>query len=275
MITADIHMHSSFSGDSNEPAENMIESAIKKGFKTICFTEHMDMDFPPNDEDKENIFLLDTDSYYSKFCDLKEKYTIKNPDFNILFGVELGLQPHLASTHKDYIKDYPFDFIIGSEHTTNRKDPYYPSFFEGKSEYEAYTEYFTDIVTNIDAFSDFNSLGHLDYVVRYGPNKNNDYSYSKYSDVLDTILKRLIDNGIALEINTGGYKYGLGNPNPSGDILKRYKELGGELITVGSDAHDISRIGADFNLANDLLTNIGFKYYCVYKNRKPIILPID
>lgn len=265
MITADIHMHSSFSGDSDEPMENMIQSAISKGLTTICFTEHLDIDYPVTDETPEGTFILDTSSYYRKFIELKDKYS----SLKLLFGVEIGLQPHLSKEHSEFIKQLPYDFIIGSEHITNQKDPYYPSFYADRSEYEAYSEYFEDIITNLKAFSNIDSFGHLDYVVRYGPNTNKDYSYLKYSDYIDSILNLLVANGIALEINSAGYKYGLGAPNPCKDIVCRYKELGGELITVGSDAHDKNRIAADFDKVEALLKSCGYNYYCIYKNRKP------
>lgn len=267
MILADIHTHTSFSGDSDEPMENQIRAAIEKGLSFLCFTEHMDIDYPDCEDEAGNIFLLDTASYLTRFEELRNQY--RNHTIQLLFGVELGLQPHLVQTHNDYIKQYPFDFIIGSEHITNKRDPYYPSFYEGRTEFEAYSEYFEDIIRNIDLFSDFDTFGHLDYVVRYGPNTNKDYSYSKYGDYIDEILKRLINKGIGLEANTGGYKYGLGCPNPSKEILIRYRELGGELLTIGSDAHDTSRIAADFDKLESLLLECGYKYYTIFKNRKP------
>lgn len=273
MIIADIHTHTSFSGDSKEPIENMIKEAIARGYKYYCITEHMDIDYPASDETPADTFLLDTDSYLSKFNELHNKYLEIAKEFTLLFGVELGLQPHLAKTHTDYLQKYSFDYVIGSEHIANRQDPYYPAFFEGRKESEAYLEYFEDILTNLNSFDDIDSLGHLDYVVRYGPNKNTFYSYSKYSDVIDEILRTLIKKGIALEANSGGYKYGLGQPNPSCDILLRYKELGGELLTIGSDAHDITRIGKDFDKLECLLTECGYKGYYIFKNRKPIFIP--
>lgn len=276
MIKADIHMHTSFSGDSKAPMEDMILSSIDKGFDTICITEHMDIDYPVSEDCPEGLFLLDTDKYLERFNTLKQKYDVENGGtINLLFGVELGLQPHLASTHSDYVNHHPFDFIIGSEHTTCANDPYYPSFYEGRSEYEAYCEYFEDIVRNLNVFSNIDTLGHLDYVVRYGPNKNSDYSYKKYADYIDAILKILVAKGIGLEVNSGGYKYGLGTPNPCKDVLLRYRELGGEIITIGSDAHDPSRIGADFDKVNALLIECNFKHYCVFKNREAIYYTIE
>lgn len=282
MIRADFHLHSSFSGDSIEEMENHILTALTRGFNTLCITEHMDLDYPVSADTPKDLFKLDTDSYYHKYCELRDKYrptdTLYNTSsshINLLFGVELGLQPHLASIHSEYISKYPFDFIIGSEHVTNGKDPYYPYFYEGRSEKEAYTEYFEDILTNLKAFDDIDTFGHLDYVVRYGPNKNKNYTYSEYADYIDPILEHLISKNIGLEVNSGGFKHQLNSPNPCIDIISRYKELGGSIITIGSDAHTADRIGADFDKIEKILYKCGFDYYCTFINRKPHFIKFD
>ena len=97
--------------------------------------------------------------------------------------------------------------------------------------------YFESILENISAYDGFDVYGHIDYVVRYGPNKNREYSYGRYKDILDEILKKLISMGKGIELNTGGYHYGLGEPNPCTAVIRRYRELGGEIITIGADAH--------------------------------------
>ena len=266
MITADYHLHSSFSGDSTEPMENMIQAAIKKGLTHICFTEHMDMDYPVSDATPEGMFTLNTDSYLYDLARFKEKYA---KDIKILFGVELGIQPHLQRELALYARAYEFDFIIGSTHVTNKKDPYFPAFYEGRSEEEAYREYFQSIIDNIKKFKNFDVCGHLDYVVRYGPDMDKNYSYAKYKDLFDKILEFLIENEKGIEINTGSLRKGTREASPCCDVLKRYRELGGEIITVGSDAHCAADVAADFDRAAEFLSNCGFKYYCVFENRLP------
>lgn len=162
---------------------------------------------------------------------MREKY---QDQIELLFGIELGLQPHLAETHRNYLNEWPFDFVIGSSHVVHGKDPYYPAFYEGKEEAQAYREYFESILENLAVFDEMDVYGHIDYVVRYGPNKNQYYSYEAYRELLDEILKTLIRKNIGLELNTAGYKYGLGHPNPTEAVLKRYAELGGEILTIGS-----------------------------------------
>lgn len=258
----DFHMHTCFSGDSDAPVRDMIEGAIQKGLDTICFTDHNDPDFPPCDVS----FDLDTDAYFQAVRAFQEEYHGK---IDIRFGVELGLQPHLAETLSQYVQRYPFDFVIGSSHLADRQDPYDPAFFEDRSEHDAYSRYFLSVAENLQAFSDFDSYGHLDYVVRYGPNRNANYTYSAYADELDAALKMLIEKQVGLEVNTAGYKYGLGVPHPIPDIIRRYLELGGECITIGADAHKPEYIAYAFGQTLDLLKSCGVRYLCTFEKRKP------
>ena len=265
-ITADYHLHSSFSGDSDTPMEAMIQQGIALGLTQMCFTEHNDLDYPVTDSDPAGKFELNPDSYLYEFIKCKEKYADK---INLCFGVELGLQPHLSKKNAAFAKAHEYDFIIASSHLCNGKDPYYPSFYEGRGQEKAYREYFESILENIRKFSNFDVYGHLDYVVRYGPNKDTDYTYEAYRDILDPILKLLIENGKGLEINTGGVKHGLKDLHPCTGILKRYRELGGEIITVGSDAHRPEALAAHFDRAADYLKECGFSYYTIFEKRVP------
>lgn len=264
----DCHMHSSFSGDSGTPMEDMIKKAAETGLQGICLTEHLDPDYP----DIYNLdFSLDIEKYYETLVALREKYTSK---IDVRFGIELGLQPHLADLFSGLLEKYPFDFVIGSSHLANGIDPYYPDFFDGRSEEEGYREYFASILENIKSFDKMDVYGHIDYIVRYGPNKNKYYSYEKYQDILDEILRVLIERGKGIELNTGGYHYGLGEPNPCTAVIRRYHELGGEIITAGADAHTPDRIAYAFDKAAQVLLSCGFTHYTVFKDRKPEFLPL-
>ena len=138
-ITADYHLHSSFSGDSDTPMEEMILKGIELGLNRMCFTEHHDIDYPVTDPDStpEGMFELNPDSYLYDFLKLREKYA---GQITLCFGVELGMQPHLSRENAAFAKAHDYDFIIASSHICNGKDPYYPSFFEGRTQEEAYTE---------------------------------------------------------------------------------------------------------------------------------------
>ncbi len=261
-------MHTRFSGDSTARVHDMLHSAMEKGLGGLCFTDHLDLDYPG--EERE-LFLLDLDAYIPYMTKLKEESTL---DFDIGLGIELGIQPHLAGQLQQIVQDHPFDYVIASSHVAHHKDPYYPDYYEGRSEKEAYQEYFQATIENIDAFKNFDCYGHIDYVLRYGPNKDAAFTYQDYSDYLDTILKKLIENGKGIEVNTGGYRSGLAHPNPREEILSRYLQLGGEILTLGADAHTPKDVAYHFNQLPDLLKNIGFRYFTVYKNRKPQFFPL-
>lgn len=273
MITADSHVHSDFSSDSQAPMEQMIERAILLGMKKLYFTDHMDYDYPPM---SGLDFLFDPTLYFIKLEELKCKY---HKQIQLFIGIELGLQPHLSDQLKNLVNRYPFDFMIGSSHVVDHEDPYYPKFWENRTKKEGIHRYFETILENCKSFQDFHTYGHIDYIIRYVPGQSTslikeDYLYSDYKDVLDEVLKTLIHHGIALEINTAGYKYGLGYAHPKQEVLKRYRELGGELITIGSDAHKPEHLCYDFHLIPDVLLHTGFQYYTTFEQRKPIFIKL-
>lgn len=303
MILSDFHTHSSNSGDCDAKMEFQIQSAIAKGIKHLCITEHMDMDYPEppkGHEDEHCDFVLNYENYKAEYdgivfalnngiannylhADL-EASNSKLPsyseiikkwqsgDFNLYFGVELGLQTNIASKNRDFINGKNFDFILGSSHLIDGEDPYYPEYYEGKVETDIFRRYFEYIYENICVFDDFDCYAHLDYIVRYGKEKT--YSYYDFSDEIDTILKSLIEKGKGIELNTGGLRNGLKYPNPCPDVLKRYKELGGEIITIGSDAHMPEHIAYNFDSVPVLLKECGFKYYTIFRQRKPEFLTL-
>ena len=266
-ITADFHMHSSHSGDGNTPMEEMIRQALNTGLTHLCFTEHQDFDYPASPDLPPDYFLLDTDAYRQELISVQEQY---KDQIQVGFGVELGLQPHLTAKLQQYVKSWPFDFIIASSHVCNGQDPYYPAFYKGRPRQDAYREYFASILETIRTFQDFDVYGHLDYIVRYGPDKDQNYTYEPYADILDEILRLLIQPGKGLEINTGGLRCGLRETNPCLSILKRYRRLGGEIITAGSDAHTPEDIGYAFRQAEELLKAAGFSHYTTFHNRRPL-----
>lgn len=274
MILTDCHVHSCFSSDSKAPVEAMIEQAISHHFPYFYLTDHMDYDFPVHEEGMD--FLFDPKAYFLALEKYQSRY---GKAIHIRPAVELGLKPSIVSLCRSLLTEYPFDFVIGSTHLVENQDPYSPSFWENRSEKEALTSYFEAVHTNLCAFPEVDSCGHLDYAVRYAPSvrsgkSKKSYFYRDYADLLDTILKLLIQKGIALEVNTAGYVKGLGEPNPQKEVLLRYRELGGVFLTIGSDAHIPSLYACEFARAEALLKNLGFRYYTIYKQRKPEMLPL-
>lgn len=273
MIQADMHMHTWFSTDSEACPCDMADEAVRKGLKTICFTDHFDKD--DLEWGEEDIF--DVDAYFVEMQKLQEEYAGK---LNIRIGIELGLRTYLKDYYEELTKKYPFDFVIGSVHNVPYKkdaegnilytDPAAEKLFTDRTDKEAYRLMMETTLENVRTSDCFQTLGHLDYVVRYGKSREKEYSYTDYADIIDEILKLLIEKEKGLEVNSAGLKYGLPFAHPHPDVLKRYRELGGEIITIGADAHKPEHIAYDFAKAEEILKSCGFKYYTEFFEQKPV-----
>ncbi|MEG6613130.1 histidinol-phosphatase HisJ family protein [Pseudoclostridium thermosuccinogenes] len=266
----DCHVHSSFSGDSEMPAEAACEKAIEVGLDGIAFTDHTDIDFPGSDFD----FMIDYDEYFEFMDKLAKKYEGR---LKVLKGIEAGIQPHVMDDTSKIIKNYDFDFVIGSIHVVDGKDTYKPSYFEGLSKHEAYSKDLKAIAWMVKEFDDFDIAGHFDYIIRKAPYEDRNLRYCEFSDIFDEIFKSLIAKGKGFEVNTSSFREykGIITPVYDIDILKRYHELGGEIITFGSDSHTTEYLGYKFDFYKCVLQEIGFKYVAHYEKRKPVFEKID
>ena len=273
MIQADMHMHTWFSTDSEACPCDMADEAVRKGLKTICFTDHFDKD----DLEWGEEAIFDVDAYFVEMQKLQKEYAGK---LNIRIGIELGLRTYLKDYYEELTKKYPFDFVIGSVHNVPYKkdaegnilytDPAAEKLFTDRTDKEAYRLMMETTLENVRTSDCFQTLGHLDYVVRYGKSREKEYSYTDYADIIDEILKLLIEKEKGLEVNSAGLKYGLPFAHPHPDVLKRYRELGGEIITIGADAHKPEHIAYDFAKAEEILKSCGFKYYTEFFEQKPV-----
>lgn len=260
----DYHMHTSFSADSDEPMETMIEAAIEKKVDEICFTEHVDYDYP----DPSIEFDLDVKGYDKKIRELQERY--KN-DITIKKGVEIGVQPHVLEECAELAITGSFDFIICSMHATDKKNLHRGDFFENRTTEEAYERYFGELHTCVKEFKDYSILGHLDLVKRYRQLDNE----RQFHECIEPIFKTIIPEGKGIEVNTSGFAYGIKSAMPSIDILRLYKESGGEVITVGSDAHEGYQIAHRIKDMYKLLADIGFTHIASYTDLEATFHPID
>ena len=273
MILSDQHMHSTFSDDSKAEMHDMINAAIIKGLKTICFTDHYDPLFPGYLPGNEGIFDLDVDRYMIKAKEIRNNALLQSK-INVRLGIELGIYPEVNEVCRDIIRSADFDFVILSSHTAKKIDPYFPSYWEGITSYEGIRMYFEEILENVRNFDDFDVYGHMDYVVRYTESTPEDRDINKYKEILEEIFKVIISKGKGIEINSGGLRSKLKEFNPSPDILKLYKDCGGEIITFGSDAHKCEDIAYESERACDLLKSTGFNYVAEFRERKPEFIKI-
>ena len=263
----DCHVHTKISHDGMSTIDEYINAAKEKKVDEITFTEHYDI----YDGLKTNLKTLDVEYYKKEYLKHKDEAKLKTN-----FGIEIGLQPDISEQIKDMLEKYKFDFIIGSSHITCKKDMAMDkSFFDGLTRKKAYLKYFKEVLENIKLYTnEFDVYGHLDYVVRYGGYNIKKIEYEEFKEILDEILINLIKKEKGIEVNTSGIRYGLGMPHPNIEILKRYKELGGKIITLGSDAHNIKDLASHFDVAYDLIEYAGFAEIAVFHERKPSFIKI-
>jgi histidinol-phosphatase (PHP family) len=259
----DSHVHSNFSGDSTMSISSAYEKAIDLGLSGITFTDHLDIDYPNYEDD---YFSVRFDEYLNTIAQYKKNV---RADIDVFSGIEIGYQPHTVSLTFDCIRSYPFDFIINSVHLAQRLDPYEGNYFEGKSQNESYEVFLLEIIKSANECLDYDVIGHIDYIRRYGDFQNKIINYRDFSSIFDELFQMIIKKGKGLELNTAGVRYKLQSPLPDINIYKKYKESGGEIITIGSDAHTVDTLGLGLDLGRDFLIEAGFEYYTVFENRKP------
>lgn len=266
MIITDHHVHTEFSGDCSTPMGNIINRAVELGLKEVMFTDHVDFEYPS----KYISFEVD----FEKYIKVLEKFRAQYKEIDILMGVEVGYQPNLNERINQLLNSYEFDFVICSVHAWNGVEFDKGGLFKGRSQEEGYRAYFECLKYTIENFDNFDVVGHLDFIVRYGDFQNKTIRYEDYKNILDEILSMIINKGKGIELNTSGLRYKLNSMHPNREILRRYLELGGRIITIGSDAHVVKDLCADFDKAIKELKEIGFKEITTFKNRKPNFIKI-
>lgn len=272
----DNHNHSQFSFDGGRTSVGKtVNSAIGKGLAGVCFTDHCDFFVPPMKAKYEEYVpeVFDVEARNAEI----DKVNAKCPqDFHVFKGIEIGVQKSERDKIAAHLEKYSFDEIIASVHYLDDTDPFWGGYYEGKTWRYAYGHYLETLYDEMVWLGDrFDIMGHYDYVTRYAPYPECSILYKDFPDILDSMLRYLAENGKALEINTKTYQDFKGRtPVLDKNILMRYRELGGEIISLGSDSHDADRVGFNFERTAALVSRCGFKYLAHFDKRKPVMLPI-
>lgn len=272
----DNHNHSQFSFDGGRTSVGKtVNSAIGKGLSGVCFTDHCDFFVPPMKAKYEEYVpeVFDVEARNAEI----DKVNAKCPqDFHVFKGIEIGVQKSERDKIAAHLEKYSFDEIIASVHYLDDTDPFWGGYYEGKTWRYAYGHYLETLYDEMVWLGDrFDIMGHYDYVTRYAPYPECSILYKDFPDILDSILRYLAENGKALEINTKTYQDFKGRtPVLDKNILMRYRELGGEIISLGSDSHDADKVGFNFERTAALVSRCGFRYLAHFDKRKPVMLPI-
>ena len=230
----DSHMHTKFSADSDMTATEALTRAQSLNLGVV-FTEHFDYGVQVDGKD----FSFDTATYMHDYKNLRGQ--------NCRLGVEVGLRKSARTANEKFLARADFDFVIGSIHLVDDFDIYYPEFYADKDKATAYGKYFAQMAQEV-AVADFDALGHIDYICRTAPYDDPEIDYTSFAAQIDAVLKIIVERGKVLELNTRRFN----NPRAVKELIpiyKKYRELGGRFVTIGSDAHRVSAVGNFFDRA--------------------------
>ncbi|TDT71469.1 histidinol-phosphatase (PHP family) [Hypnocyclicus thermotrophus] len=258
MYIADHHVHTNWSHDGKFTMQEILEAAINKKINKIVFTDHFEL--------LKDIEKINYNQYVIEYNKLKSKYSDK---IEMGLGIEMGLLIDKLDKFDKIVKTHKFDYVLASTHRVNYISALWEEYWDEITQLEGYERYFLYMLESIKNFDNFDCYGHLDYIIRYGDFDKKGFKYKDLQDVLDEILKLLISKGKGIEINTSFRNKGFKEFHPNSEIIKRYIEFGGEIITFGTDSHSPTTLGNYAKDVYELLNNFGVNYICNFKNRKP------
>ena len=255
----DFHMHSTVSCDGHDAPEKMLAAAEAMGLREMCFTDHIDDD-PLRDSSQWQYTLEQYNAGYNHLTSQKLK---------IRLGMEFGMLVDNQALLAQRSRERQYDFIIGSVHFADNVDTYLPAFWKNRTVPEAEQLFLQTTLDCVKAHDDFDVLGHLTFISKARVHPTHaPISLENHKDVVAEIFKILIAKGKGIEINTSGIDR-CGAYLPSPDYLRLFKDLGGKIVTVGSDAHASDRVGQYCTEACQIVQDI-FGYVCTFENRQPI-----
>lgn len=276
---ADYHVHTDFSDDSVFALEDVCALAIERGIDEICITDHVDYGVRPDwdeyrrDPSSARIFEgkpsinVDYERYFPAIERVRERFA---PDIAVKTGMEFGVQSHTANRFHALFEQFAdnWDFIILSIHQVGNEEFWNGTFQQGRTQAEYNMQYYEEMLRVVQSFDDWSVLGHLDLIKRYdqlGP-----WPDSNARDIIAEILKEAIRRGKGIELNTSSIRYGLSDLTPSTQILRLYRDLGGRILTTGSDSHKPEHLGAHIPMMRERLKDIGFTEFCTFDHMEPI-----
>ena len=255
----DYHMHSRVSFDGHDTGEAMAKAALAAGLKEICFTDHLDYD-PLG---KAECMTFDQALYNAEYDCLEV------PGLKIRRGMEFGMTPDNVPQFRKDLQRRPFDFVLGSVHFAEDLDVYFEEYWSGKTVFQSERRYLETTLECVQKHEDFDVLAHLTYIVKsLSHPAPRPVPFAEHREIIDEILRVLAAKGKGLELNTSGMDR-CGGFLPTEDYFRRFKELGGEIITIGSDAHATNRVGQYSFEVCEIFKDI-FGYVCTFENRKPV-----
>lgn len=272
-MIADYHVHTEYSDDSVYPMEDVVKDAIRLGLNEICITDHVDYGIKADWDSGEEILyrhgepLANVD--YPRYAEqIRQMQSLYGDKIIIKMGMEFGIQSHTIPQFEALFHRYSFDFIILSIHQVENKEFWTQDFQRGRTQQEYNERYYEEMLRVVRTYKDYSVLGHMDLIKRY--DQAGLYPFDKVKPIIAEILKIVIADNKGIEVNTSSHRYGLADSMPSAELLALYKDLGGSIVTIGTDSHAPAHMGTYIGEAWSLLKSLGFRSFCTYEKMQPI-----
>lgn len=272
-MLADYHVHTAFSDDSVYPLEQVVKDAIALGLDEICITDHVDYGVKADWDSGEKIHYRNEEPLanvdYPRYMAENERVRqLYEKQITVKTGLEFGIQVHTTPQFKALFQRYPLDFIILSIHQVENQEFWTQDFQHGRTQREYNERYYEELLCVIQSYKNYSVLGHMDLIKRY--DKAGIYPFERVKPIIAEILTTVISDGKGIEVNTSSRRYGLLDSMPSTELLRLYRDLGGTIVTIGSDSHSPEHLGSGLQEAKDQLRALGFRNFCTFQKMQPI-----
>lgn len=283
-MLADYHVHTVFSDDSVYPMEAVVQDALALGLDELCFTDHVDYGIKRDWDDPRGVSVraggpgepaeiplcnVDYPRYFQQIRQLQIQYAGR---IRLKAGLEFGMQIHTIPQYQALSDRYPMDFVLLSVHQIEDKEFWTQEFQQGRTQEEYNLRYYEELLALVQQYHGYSVLAHLDLIVRY--DLQGRYPFEALRPILTEILRTVIADGKGIEVNTSCYRYGLHDLTPSRDILRLYRQLGGRILTFGSDSHKPEHLGAHLRETQQALRDLGFTEWCTFDAMQPVFHPL-
>ena len=270
---ADYHVHTEYSDDSVYPMESVVKDAVNLGLDEICITDHVDYGVKVDWNSGQEILYqhgepLANVDYPRWAAEIRRMRNLYGGRLLIKMGMEFGVQVHTIPQFEALFRQYPFDFIILSIHQVEDKEFWTQDFQQGRTQREYNERYYEEMLHVVKAYKNYSVLGHMDLIKRY--DKAGFYPFERVKPMIAEILETVIADSKGMELNTSSHRYGLTDSMPSAEILRLYKDLGGGIVTIGTDSHAPEHLGTYIMEAKKQLKKLGFHHFCTYEKMEPI-----
>jgi histidinol-phosphatase (PHP family) len=261
----DYHIHTNCSPDASDSMPDVCRFAYMHNFDEIAITDHCEAN-ANNSSWGDN--ALDRNFRFMTIA--KEEFEDR---ISIKIGIELGQAMQNLTLSDRVLSKYQFDVVLGSLHNIAGESDFAYIKFDKYDLDVLVHQYFIEILDLVN-WNKTDVLTHLTYPLRYLSSKTK-FDLLKHKDIIAEILTKLAQNGKALEINTSGLRQRYGKTLPEMWVVKLFRDLGGEYITIGSDAHCIKHLGNGVFEGMKIAKEAGFNYIASYEKRIPTLVSIE